>query len=421
MARLPVLAARAHVWLGLLDEAQAILAETFAGEDRAEDAYAGTLAVIASLQGRLRNAYRLGSAALQRAEFRSRTGDLVALDARLALAEVLFEQNELEQAQEHLEAARRLCRSEGMAPWTWAVEADLVRVMTAQDRTGDALSRLGQLRQLALRDPPPHHLLQKVNQIEIDCRLALGDLEGALVVARSVHPGDTSCETLARVDLCSGRPDSALARLTASRSSTLPNEIRRLVLLARTEAQHGDVLRALDTLRRAVEAGRPEGFVRPFLEEAPQVLPLLRVIFASRPEPYLAQLIAQAERAVPSTASNEPRSVMEPLTTRERQVLGYLPSHLSGPDIAARIYVSPNTVKTHLKAIYRKIGAASRAEAVVIAVSRGLLQEPASPHYSLGSWAPDFGADGSVSRVAASRWRHGGQVRPPQAGLGGAG
>ena len=175
MARLPVLAARAHVWLGLLDEAQAILAETFAGEDRAEDAYAGTLAVIASLQGRLRNAYRLGSAALQRAEFRSRTGDLVALDARLALAEVLFEQNELEQAQEHLEAARRLCRSEGMAPWTWAVEADLVRVMTAQDRTGERpRADLGQLRQLARSGtPPPHHLLQKLNQIEIDCRLLL--------------------------------------------------------------------------------------------------------------------------------------------------------------------------------------------------------------------------------------------------------
>ena len=419
-ARLPLLAARAHVWLGLLDEARAILAETFASEDRAEAAQAGTLAVIASLQGRLRNAYRLGSAALQGAEVKGRAGDLVALDARLALAEVLFEHNELEEAQEHLEAARRLCRSEGMAPWTWAVEADLVHVMTAQERTGDALNRLGQLRQLALRDPPPHHLLQKLNQIEIDCRLSLGDLEGALVVARSVHPGDIPCETLARVDLCSGRPDSALARLTASRSPTLPNEIRRLVLLARTEAQHGDVLRALDTLRRAVEAGRPEGYVRPFLEEAPQVLPLLRVIFASRPEPYLAQLIAQTERAVPSTASNEPRSVMEPLTTRERQVLGYLPSHLSGPDIAARIYVSPNTVKTHLKAIYRKIGAASRAEAVVIAVSRGLLQEPAVSHHSIGSWGPNFGADGSVSGGGASRWLQGGRVRPPEAGLGGA-
>jgi LuxR family maltose regulon positive regulatory protein len=65
--------------------------------------------------------------------------------------------------------------------------------------------------------------------------------------------------------------------------------------------------------------------------------------------------------------------MIEPLTDRERQVLGYLPSHLSTRQIAAAIYVSPNTVKTHMKAIYRKMGAASRSEAVAIAVGRGLL------------------------------------------------
>ncbi len=160
---------------------------------------------------------------------------------------------------------------------------------------------------------------------------------------------------------------------------------------------------ACDTLRRAVDVGRPEGYVRPFLEEAPQVLPLLRVLFASCPEPYMAQLIAQAERGMPSTVSNEPSSIMEPLTTRERQLLGCLPSHLSGPDIAARFYISPNTVKTHLKAIYRKIGAGSRAEAVAIAVSRGFLEEPAAPRYSLGSWTPNLGAAGLARRGCGVR------------------
>ncbi len=63
---------------------------------------------------------------------------------------------------------------------------------------------------------------------------------------------------------------------------------------------------------------------------------------------------------------------IEPLSGRERQVLGYLPSHLSTRQIAAAIYLSPNTVKTHLKAIYRKMGAASRSEAVAIAVGREL-------------------------------------------------
>ena len=182
-----------------------------------------------------------------------------------------------------------------------------------------------------------------------------------------------SFETMARVDLAAGRPDRALARLNSAGAGLPGNEIRRLVLLACAEMHHGRTLRADDHLGRAVELGRPEGYIRPFVEEAAQVLSLLRVASASHPDPYLTQLIEHAHQAVPAAAVDKPGSILEPLTVREREVLGYLPSHLSVPDIAARIYVSPNTVKSHLKSIYRKMGAASRGDAVTIAVSRGLL------------------------------------------------
>jgi LuxR family maltose regulon positive regulatory protein len=65
--------------------------------------------------------------------------------------------------------------------------------------------------------------------------------------------------------------------------------------------------------------------------------------------------------------------MVEPLTDREREVLGYLPTHLYQHEIAAAMYVSINTVKTYLRCIYRKIGAATRAEAVAIARTNGLL------------------------------------------------
>jgi DNA-binding CsgD family transcriptional regulator len=79
--------------------------------------------------------------------------------------------------------------------------------------------------------------------------------------------------------------------------------------------------------------------------------------------------------AAPSTdwGAKVATTVIEPLTNREREVLGFLPSHFSTRQIATAIYLSPNTVKTHMKAIYRKMGAASRSEAVAIAVGRGLL------------------------------------------------
>jgi ATP/maltotriose-dependent transcriptional regulator MalT len=70
------------------------------------------------------------------------------------------------------------------------------------------------------------------------------------------------------------------------------------------------------------------------------------------------------------TPSAEP---LRPLTKRELDVLRYLPTRLSNVDIGERLRISQNTVKTHLKDIYRKLRVRSRNEAVVVAVRIGLL------------------------------------------------
>lgn len=64
---------------------------------------------------------------------------------------------------------------------------------------------------------------------------------------------------------------------------------------------------------------------------------------------------------------------VDPLTTRERDVLRYLASTLTAPDIAAELFVTINTVKTHQRGIYRKLGATGRRSAVARARQFGLL------------------------------------------------
>ena len=67
------------------------------------------------------------------------------------------------------------------------------------------------------------------------------------------------------------------------------------------------------------------------------------------------------------------RPLLEPLSGSELRVLRYLPTHLSAPEIAAELSVSPHTIKTHLRNLYTKLGVHRRAEAVTAARALRLL------------------------------------------------
>jgi LuxR family transcriptional regulator, maltose regulon positive regulatory protein len=89
----------------------------------------------------------------------------------------------------------------------------------------------------------------------------------------------------------------------------------------------------------------------------------------------LAGLLGEVTRPAPASAGPPPWPG-EPLTHSETRVLRYLPTHMGTPEIAAELYLSANTVKTHLRHLYRKLGAHSRREAVQRARAIGLLTAP---------------------------------------------
>ena len=79
---------------------------------------------------------------------------------------------------------------------------------------------------------------------------------------------------------------------------------------------------------------------------------------------------------MPPRFSNDATPLPEPLSEREREVLRLLATDLAGPDIARQLVVSLNTLRTHTKNIYAKLGATSRREAVTRASELGLLGRP---------------------------------------------
>jgi LuxR family transcriptional regulator, maltose regulon positive regulatory protein len=126
-------------------------------------------------------------------------------------------------------------------------------------------------------------------------------------------------------------------------------------------------------MRRALDFARRQRPFRVFINEGEDVLWLLESLETRFPDPYLSDLIVHGQRSKRYSGATGPGTMVEVLTDRERAALTRLPSHLTQQEIAADLYVSLNTLKTHLKSLYRKLGATSRSEAVAAARAHGLI------------------------------------------------
>jgi LuxR family maltose regulon positive regulatory protein len=193
----------------------------------------------------------------------------------------------------------------------------------------------------------------------------------------------------ARLLIVKGEPERALqllARLLvrAEAVGRRGHVIRVLALQALAHQACGDIDQALATLEQALGLAEPEDYVRTFVDEGAAMADLLRQVAARGIAlNYVNRLLVAFEGtgSEPVTTLDpglEPEALqLEPsidsLTSREMEVLRLLRSELSGPEIAGELGVSANTVKTHVKRVYDKLGAHSRFEAVMRAQELGLI------------------------------------------------
>src|SRR5271163_3084073 len=126
---------------------------------------------------------------------------------------------------------------------------------------------------------------------------------------------------------------------------------------------------------RAVCRARSQGFFSTVITTAPQVTSYMVEHAAQlRSDPFIEQLVAAAleVRATQPGSAQPGRVLAEPLTAAEQRILTLLPTS-TYPQIAGTLFISRNTVKTHLRSIYQKLGVASRSGALERAVDLRLL------------------------------------------------
>jgi LuxR family maltose regulon positive regulatory protein len=214
---------------------------------------------------------------------------------------------------------------------------------------------------------------------------------------------------LAEVYIAQGRGKDALGLLApllrvseAARWTTITIKLLSLEALAYQAEQ--DVNRAIASLTRALVLAEPGGFVQTFVKAGKPMESLLRAVCGSpsassravsrdlshRGDPgpstvdrrrsaiggeYVQRLLAafHASRPPAQQSCPEPETLFESLSDREQQVLRLLNTHLSSTEIAEELYLSVNTVRSHIKNIYSKLDVHGRAEAIARAAALGLL------------------------------------------------
>jgi LuxR family maltose regulon positive regulatory protein len=190
--------------------------------------------------------------------------------------------------------------------------------------------------------------------------------------------------TSARLLLAQGRPAEALGLLEEPREAAAAagrtgDLIEILALQALTLWAQHDKERAVGTLTQALALAEPEDYVRTFVDEGAAMRDLLSATLGARQRrgahrvsaEYLAKLLAALPNA--KAAANTDERLPEPLSERETEVLALMAAGESNGEIAARLFVSTATVKTHVNNLYRKLGTSSRTRAVVRARELGLI------------------------------------------------
>ena len=136
---------------------------------------------------------------------------------------------------------------------------------------------------------------------------------------------------------------------------------------ARLRYASGDSARGRRSLASALQLAESEQLRLPFVVERGWLGPVLRrdPELAGPHRRLLAPALGHEQLPAPARSADQPPVLMvEPLTEREREVLVHVSGMLNTAEVASEMYISVNTVKTHLRNIYRKLAAAHRSEAV---------------------------------------------------------
>ncbi len=372
---------------GDLDAGHLAYAECMAGLYEAgyvTDTYgcAVALADIRLTQGRPADALRTYEQALQRGSEPGGPALRGTADMYVGMSEIARERDDLSAATAYLHRSQELGEDTGLPqnPYRWRVAT--ARILQAQSDLAGAVDLLDEAERVYNGDLFPNvrpvpALRARVWAVQgaVDQALGWAAEHGLSADDDLSYLREFEHITLARVLMARyavDRTEGAVTQVTgllgrllaaAEAGARTGSVIEILVLQALAHQLFDDLPAALASLQRALGLAEAEGYVRIFVDERPAMISLLKTAArAGMNSGYARRLLQAAESTERSAPADQ--GLIAPLSERELVVLRLLGTDLDGPEIARRLIVSLNTVRTQTKSIYTKLGVNNRRSAV---------------------------------------------------------
>jgi LuxR family transcriptional regulator, maltose regulon positive regulatory protein len=313
-------------------------------------------------------------------------GDESMLDdqgvASLNLGHIAYERNDLDQAEQL--TTRALDLAQQRANEMLEVQAT-IRLAYIHSVKGDSSHARELLKSLEAKIKNPA-LLREIQSVQALLSLRANDVYSLEWWVKIIYDENQNtlhlqkereAFTLARLRLAEGKSNEARSALKqwqedAAENGRVRSQVEALILEALTYHADSNLSAAGLSLNEALAIGQDRGFRRIFLDEGIRMVALLQAILPTLPNRALSLFTTtllhsfSPEMTSHLTSSNSAVQI-EPLSGQELRVLRLLVAGLSNADIAQELVVSTNTIKTHVKSIYRKLNINSRDEARAVA------------------------------------------------------
>ncbi|HEY7263082.1 MAG TPA: LuxR C-terminal-related transcriptional regulator [Trebonia sp.] len=306
--------------------------------------------------------------------------------ASLNVGGMLTWQGRLEEAEPWMQGAERTLRAEADPAVALIIRSIRGLLELARGRDADALAAFQAAGRLAGRLAEPNLLVHVNRSFLVHALVRLGETERAEQVLAALADQDRDLGlmriSVATLRLAQNDPHAAIAALAPVLDGSAPVPwpgwlVQPFLLEAIARDALGDARAAGRAVERALDLAEPDGVLTMFvLHPVPGLLERharQRTAHAALIAEILGLLAGQSPKPPAG-----PRPPLEALSDSEIRVLRYLPTNLTGPEIAGELYVSLNTVRTHLRHLYAKLGTHRRADTVARARVLGLLAP--SPH-----------------------------------------